>query len=151
MLDRAVILLAAGALLSAGCGAEHVPPVASSCTGKGRAVVTALQTAPETVKLPDGATISACVHNARSDADLQNVGVTLASAAEDLEARALDGDADAGLRLGYLVGAARSGAKATSGVTAELVRRLERSAGVDVLPAVEHAVLRGIRAGEARG
>ena len=40
------------------------------------------------------------------------------------------GDADAALRLGYLVGAARRGAQRTAGIHAELQRHIERSAAV---------------------
>jgi hypothetical protein len=142
-------LLCAVAL--AGCGEEEVPPVASSCTGEPGAIVTALERAPEAVELPDGARISDCLRNARTDAELQNVGVTLAGAAEDLEERALEGDEDAALRLGYLVGAARTGASRTSGVGAELVTRLERSAGIDGVSTVDDALVQGIEAGEQRG
>jgi hypothetical protein len=147
---RALLVLVAAGLAGA-CGEEEVPPVAGSCTGDRAAIVGALERAPEAVRLPDGATISDCVRNARSDAELQNVGATLAGAAEDLEALALEGDEEAALRLGYLVGAARTGAATTSGVGAELVRRLERSAGIDGVSTVDDALTQGIAAGEQRG
>jgi hypothetical protein len=152
MRSRLALLCAvAAAGLAGACGEEEVPPVASSCTGEPDAVVAALGRAPDAVELPDGATISDCLRNARTDAELQNVGVTLANAAEDLEAQAIDGDEDAALRLGYLVGAARTGAATTSGVGAELVRRLERSAGIDGVSTVDDALVQGIAAGEQRG
>jgi hypothetical protein len=142
----------AAAALAGGCGAEEVRPVALSCTEDPEAVRAALDRAPETVTLSDGTTISGCFETAQSAADLQNVGVTLSAAAEDLEARALEGDADAALRLGYLVGAARKGAERTIAYSAELVRRLERSASVeDGGPQVAAALERGMAAGEARG
>jgi hypothetical protein len=144
-----IFLLAAG--LAGGCGEEEVPPVAGSCTGAPAAVVTALAAAPGAVELPDGATISGCVESARQAAELQNVGVTFSSAAEDLEARAIDGDAAAAVQLGYLVGAATSGAETTGGVAAELVHRLERSAGFDGTAAVDAALERGVAAGERLG
>ena len=142
-------MLASG--LVGACGEEEVPPVAGSCTGDPAAVISALGTAPDAVELPDGATISACVRNARSGAELQNVGVTLSGAAEDLEARAMEGDETAALQLGYLVGAARKGAATTGGVAAELVRRLERSAGFDGVSTVDDALEQGVTAGEQRG
>jgi hypothetical protein len=151
MRSRLALLCVLAAGLAGACGDEEVPPVAGSCTGEAGAIVGALESAPEAVELPDGATISACVRNARTDAELQNVGVTLAGAAEDLEARALDGDEDAALRLGYLVGAAREGARTTSGVGAELVRRLERSAGFDGVSTVDDALQQGLTAGEQHG
>ena len=139
------------ALVVGACGEEEVPPVAGSCTGDPAAVMAALRAAPEAVELPDGATISACVKNARTGAELQNVGVTLSAAAEELETLAMGGDEDAALQLGYLVGAARSGAATTGGVAAELVRRLERSAGFDGVSTVEDALEQGVRAGERLG
>ena len=142
-------MLAAG--LVGACGEEEVPPVASSCTGDPGQVVAALRTAPGTVELPDGAKISDCLRHARTDAELQNVGVTLSGAAEELEALAMDGDEAAALRLGYLVGAARTGASTTSGVGAELVHRLERSAGFDGVATVDDALDQGLAAGERRG
>lgn len=147
---RALLPMLAAGLVGA-CGATEAPPVAGSCTGDPAAIVTALAAAPAAVELPDGATISACVKNARTGAELQNVGVTFSSAAEDLEARAIDGDADAAVQLGYLVGAATSGAKTTSGVAAELVHRLERSAGFDGTAAVDAALEQGVAAGERLG
>ena len=148
---RPALLFVLAAGLVGGCGEEEVPPVAGSCTGEPAAVVTALAAAPGAVELPDGATISGCVKNAREAAELQNVGVTFSSAAEDLEARAIDGDTDAAVQLGYLVGAASTGAKTTGGVAAELVHRLERSAGFDGTAAVDAALEEGVRAGERRG
>jgi hypothetical protein len=148
---RATLVLTLAAGLAAGCGEEKPPPVAASCTGEAAVVVQALRTAPGSVALPDGATISECVRRSRTDAALQNVGVTLAGAAEDLEARALNGDEQAALQLGYLVGAARVGARTNSGVSAELVHRLERSAGFDGGSTVDAALQRGLVAGERRG
>ena len=151
MRARCALLLLLAAGLVGACGDDETPPVAGSCMGDPAEVVTALRSAPDAVELPDGATISDCVRHARTDAELQNVGVTLAGAAEDLEARALDGDEDAALRLGYLAGAARRGASTTSGVGAELVRRLERSAGIDGVSTVDDALEQGLAAGERRG
>jgi hypothetical protein len=152
MTGRRAALLLVVASLPAACGEEDTPPVAQSCTGEPAEIVTALAAAPEAVELPDGARISDCLRNATTQADLQNVGVALSRAAEDLELRMLDGDADAALQLGYLVGAAREGASTTSGVGAELVRRLERSAAAgELAPRVEAALERGLAAGARRG
>ena len=151
MPSRRALLCVLAAALAGGCGEEDVPVVAGSCTGDPAGIVAALEAAPGAVELPDGATISTCVRHARTGAELQNVGVTLSAAAEDLEARALDGDEQAALRLGYLVGAARTGAATTGGVAAELVRRLERSAGFDGVSTVDDALDEGVAAGERRG
>jgi hypothetical protein len=151
MTARPPALFVVIAVLLGACGDTEPPPVPASCTGDAVVVVRALERVPAAVELPDGAQISDCLRHAHSDAELQNVGVTLAATAEALEARALDGDAEAALQLGYLIGAVRVGAKSTSGVGAELVRRLERSAGFDGVSAVDDALEQGLAAGEQRG
>ena len=151
MRSRPALLVTLAAGLAGGCGDEEPPPVAISCTGDPAAIVEALRTAPDAVELPGGTRISTCVRDAQTAGELQNVGVTLSSAAEELEARAMDGDEDAALQLGYLVGAARTGAKRTLGVSAELVRRLERSAGFEGADGIDAALEEGMKAGERRG
>ena len=152
MLARSAALLLSAAAVLAACGAEAVPPLAVSCTASPATIVRALQAAPGIVRLSGGTRISECVNHARSDADLQNVGVALSNAAEDLEAPAIAGDTTAALRLGYLVGAADTGAAKTSGIAAELVHRLERSAAsASTSPATSQAVRQGMRAGARRG
>jgi hypothetical protein len=149
---RLALCLAAAAV-GAGCSTDEAPPVATSCIGEPATIVRALDRAPGPVTLDGDVALSACLRDARTDADLQNVGVAFSRAAEDLELLAIDGDARAALELGYLVGAARRGAATSSGVGAELVRRLERSAALDdrAPPAVVAAIQRGLAAGEARG
>jgi hypothetical protein len=146
---RLVLVLAAAAL-AAGCQDDGAPPVSLACTEDPKAVVRALSGAPGAVALADGTPLSRCLRDADGDADLQEVGSTFSRAAEDLELVALRGDERAGLQLGYLVGAARRGARTTSGLADELVRRLERSAAAVEGPAAD-AVQRGLAAGEARG
>ena len=149
MTRRFAAVLVAGAAL-AGCGPEEVPPVPAACTGEPAGIVRALGAAPRAVELPGGGRLSACVGNARSDAALQNVGLVMSRAAEDLELRAVD-DPRAALELGYLIGAARRGARRSSGIQDELVRRLERSGALDGSAAVDAAIAEGLAAGEATG
>jgi hypothetical protein len=142
------------ALVLAGCGpgGDDDAPLSPACR-EPSVVAEALRLAPGQVRLEDGTLLSSCIDDARSDADLQNVGIALTNAAEDLEARATS-DPDAALRLGFLVGAARRGAGSASALQAELVRRLERSAALDpdaATPAARAAVQEGMKAGEARG
>jgi hypothetical protein len=71
------------------------------------------------------------------------------------EARADPGGA-ANLELGYLVGAAERGAEGTSGIHADLVRRLDAAAryspgGRRPPPQFERAYREGFDAGRARG
>jgi hypothetical protein len=125
----------------AGCSRDEAPPLPVACTDGPQAIGAALQAAPGEVRLEDGTALSECVERARSDADLQTLGLTLTRVAEDLK---VDGDA---VRLGYLIGAARRGAPGDSSVQLELVRRLERSgARLD-----ESELAEGIRAGERTG
>ena len=148
----ALAALVAGVVLAAGCGGgADTPPVALSCTEDADVVTRALGTAPRQVTLPDGATLSACIRNARSDAQLQNVGIVFSQAAEKLELEA-SSDPRAALELGYLVGAARSGAETGSGIQDELVRRIERSAALDgATPQADRALQEGLAAGERTG
>ena len=147
---RVLALLAAVSL--AACGAS-TPALDDACMGSAGAIEHALTRAPRPVTLPSGTRLSQCVSNARSDADLQTAGAVLTRAADHLAARARTGDADAALRLGYLVGAARRGAKRTAGIHAELQRHIERSAAVlDGAGArFASALADGQRAGEATG
>ena len=147
---RALALFAATVL--AACGAASAP-LDGACLGSAGAIEHALARAPRPVTLPSGTRLSQCVANARSDADLQNAGAVLTRAADHLSAEARAGDAGAALRLGYLVGAARRGARRTAGIHAELQRHIERAAAVlvDAGAGLAGALAQGQRAGEATG
>jgi hypothetical protein len=148
---RVLALLAAASL--AACGATADPPLDEACMSDAGAIEHALTRAPRPVTLPSGTRLSQCVSDARSDADLQTAGAVLTRAADHLSAQARTGDADAALRLGYLVGATRRGAQRTAGIHAELQRHIERSAAVlDGAGArIAAALADGRRAGEATG
>jgi hypothetical protein len=148
---RVLALLAAASL--AACGATSDPALDEACMSGPGAIEHALIRAPRPVTLPSGTRLSQCVSNARSDADLQTAGAVLTRAADHLSAQARAGSADAALRLGYLVGAARRGAKRTAGIHAELQRHIERSAALlDGAGArITAALADGQRAGEATG
>ena len=148
---RAALVLAAAAL-AGGCGSSDPEPVPFVCVnGSPEGVARALADAPGAVTLQGGVPISACIRTARSDAELQNAGGILTTAAERLEERA-SSDATAALQLGYLVGAARRGSSTENGIQAELVRRLERSAALErATPEARTALKEGMAAGEARG
>ena len=147
---RVLALLAAASLAACGASAD---PLDEACMSGPGAIERALTRAPGPVTLPSGTRLSQCVANARSDSDLQNAGAVLTRAADDLSAAARAGDADAAVRLGYLVGAARRGARRTAGIHAELQRHIERAAAVlDGAGArVASALAHGQRAGEATG
>ena len=134
-----------------GCGGTSDRAVSIACPEGPAEVMSALRAAPGAVTLADGTLLSACVKGATSDAELQEVGVALTQAAEELEARA-GADPRAALELGYLIGAARRGAGSAAAIQAELVHRLERSGALDApTPEAKRELKRGLAAGEARG
>jgi hypothetical protein len=136
-----------GAVLGA-CGTEH-RPLSATCTQRPETIERALAAAPGQVALTDGTRLSECVNRARSNADLQSVGIVITRAADDLAARAAR-DPNAAIALGYLIGATRLGAAKTNGIHAELVRRVEQAART-VSDTRAAALAQGVRAGEARG
>jgi hypothetical protein len=139
-------------LAFAGCGGQQ-NPLAAGCTDEPETLVRALARAPGAVVLSDGSRLSDCVRNARTDGELQNVGIAMSRAADRLFDRAEGGDARSAVALGYLTGAARRGGDRTNGVGIELVRRVELRAGSlargDAVIAA--SVQRGLRAGQAGG
>ena len=147
---RLLWALALATLAAAGCGEDDRPLPAACATGPGPAV-RALTSAPGPVRLAGGTKLSSCVERARSDADLQTVGSVLTRTADEL-AGAMDRSDEAALQLGYLVGAVRKGARHTSGIHEELVRRVEQAIGVDGAPPPRRAAFdRGLAAGERSG
>jgi hypothetical protein len=140
-------------MLVGGCGGSDPPRPPGACTASPQAVERALDRAPATVTLGDGARLSDCVAAARTNADLQSTGVVLLRVADHLAERARRGDARAAAALGYLVGATRRGAARTTGIQEQLKRRVEQAAAFLEAggPGVAAALVRGMRAGEATG
>jgi hypothetical protein len=138
------------ALLLAGCArdAESVP---AACLGDPAAIEQALARAPARVTLSDGTPLSTCVSRARNDAELQTLGTSLMRVADHLTAYS-SADRVATMRLGYLIGAARRGARKNPGLAANLVRRLEQTGpSRGGKPETLFELRRGERAGEAGG
>jgi Ser/Thr protein kinase RdoA (MazF antagonist) len=143
----------AAALLLAGCGKQEPDPVPASCVGEPSALLAAIARAPGRVVLQDGTRLSRCVSTARSDGDLQSLGISLGRLADALRARAAT-DPAAALQLGYLAGAVRTGARhASSGIADQLARRMTQLATLapDASAAAVAALARGARAGESSG
>ena len=144
------LLTLAVALAAVGCGDEDRPLPAVCASGPGPAV-RALDTAPGPVRLAGGTKLSSCVERARSDADIQTVGSVLTRTADSL-AGAMGRSDQAALQLGYLIGAVRKGARHTSGIHEELVRRVEQAIGLDGPPPPRRAAFdHGVAAGERSG
>ena len=148
---RVLAALAAGLLL-AGCTKER-DTVPVSCSGDQAELMAALRQAPGAVVLEDGTRLSRCVSTARTDGDLQALGISLGRVADALQARAAT-DPAAALQLGYLAGAVRAGARRTAGrIADQLARRMEQLATLrpGARAAATAARERGARAGESRG
>jgi hypothetical protein len=150
MLGRLVVAIVA--LLLAGCASEE-EPVPGACLDRPEAILRALAAAPGAVALADGTRLSSCVSRARTDSELQTLGLAFMRVADTLRAQAAS-NPDAALRLGYLAGAVTTGAASSSGsVAAQLARRvqqvaaLERGAGAGAVAALR----RGLRAGASGG
>ncbi len=124
----AVALAALIALGTAGCGDED-ESTPTACGEGAQAYIVALDGAPGAVRLEGDVPISECLTENQGSGQLQTVGAAMVDAAVRLnaEARAQPGGA-ANLELGYLVGAAERGAEDTTGIHAELIRRLEAAA-----------------------
>jgi hypothetical protein len=147
-------LLAAAivALLLAGCATSEPEPEPAACGAPAATFVRALERAPGAVRLADGTRLSTCVGRARSDADLQSLGLSLTSAADTLRER-VAGDPAAAAGLGYLTGAVRAGVATNAGLATELGRRVERAAtlGDGASRAAVAAHAGGLRAGADGG
>jgi hypothetical protein len=150
MSRRALALAALTTALIAGCGKDE-RPLPAACTAGPKPVARALEQAPRPVRLVGGPSLSTCVERARSDADIQTVGSVFTRAADGLAGDMRTSD-DAALRLGYLIAAVRKGARHTSGIHEELVRRVEQAVGLDGAPPARRAAYaQGLAAGERSG
>src|SRR5262245_54210813 len=120
--------LAGLTLALAACGTtEEGTPVA--CLEGSKTYLVALEEAPEPVRLPGGTRISDCLTKNQAGGALATVGMAMVKAATELntEARAKP-RGPAPVQLGFLLGAVERGTDDTSGIHAELVRRLESAA-----------------------
>jgi len=132
-----VVVLAVG-----GCSRNpYDRPVPFGCKAHSTAYVRALDEAPAEVRIND-VRISDCLVKDAAPGDVQEVGATLLAAASVLATK------ENAEPLGYLVGAARRGARRTQGIHDEIVRRLEQEAG----PLARTSYYRrGLRAGRSSG
>ena len=123
----ALLSLAAGAALLAGCGGgatkgEHAPAV---CREGPAVILDALRAAPGEVLLAGETPISGCFVVGAEEGELADFGEGALAAATKLNAEAQAGPGGrANLELGYLIGAVARGSADTQGVHNELLRRL---------------------------
>lgn len=140
-----------GVLLIAGC-AEERDAVAEACFAEPAAMAATLRQDPP-VALENGARLSGCVSAARTDGELQSLGLLFVRVADMLRAQA-SSDPDAAFALGYLSGAVRRGSTASSGsIAAQLARRVDQVATLDPSAGASAAaaLARGRRAGARHG
>lgn len=146
---RALAVL--GLLALGGCARER-EPVPDACFGTPASLMSTLRQDPPVV-LEDGTRLSSCVSAARTDGDLQSLGLLFVRVADVLRAQARS-DPQAAFALGYLSGAVTRGAAASSGsIAAQLARRVDQLATLDpgASGASVSALARGRRAGARDG
>ncbi|MGN6258062.1 MAG: hypothetical protein ACTHN3_09990 [Solirubrobacterales bacterium] len=108
----------------AGCGSQGDSTPVACLEGAG-AYEKALRDAPGEVLLGGETPISDCLASNQTAGDLSRIGEAMIEAATSLNARAREEDGgQAGLELGYLLGAAMRGAEGSEGIHSDLVRRL---------------------------
>jgi hypothetical protein len=125
----AASIAALAGLAIAACGADAGADTPEACLRGPDAFIRALAPAPGTVRLDGGAPISDCIVPEQEAGDISTVGSSLITAATRLNVagRANPAGNDP-VELGYLVGAVESGAEHTSGIHADLLRRLDSAA-----------------------
>jgi hypothetical protein len=141
-------LAAVTATIAGGCGSSTAS-LSAECVRGASPLATALRSAPGIVELADGTRLSDCVRRADDDGEIQDVAAGATTVADRLAADGKTSET-AAVQLGYLIGAARRGARQSQGIHAELVRRLE-SAAVSVPAGRRAALNRGLAAGERAG
>ena len=97
--------------------------------------------------------VSRCVSAARTEGDLQSLGVLFVRVADMLRAQA-SADPEAAFALGYLTGAVTRGSASSSGsIAAQLARRVDQVASLDprASAAAVSALARGRLAGARDG
>lgn len=150
-----VMIVAGLVALFAGCGSQdESTPVA--CLEGAEAYEKALQSVPNEVLLGGETPIGDCLATNQKPGDLARVGEAMIDAATTLNARGREGDHNAPLELGYLIGAARRGAADSEGIHSDLLRRLTVAARFapdkqPLSPAFFRAYRTGYAAGQSKG
>jgi hypothetical protein len=127
-LRRAVCVLVPVGLALAGCGSSDGADTPAACLAGPETYLKALEVAPDPVRLQGETPISGCLVEDQAAGDLADVGASLVQTATALSVAAeRDPGGAQALRLGYLVGAVEEGASETSGIHADLVRRVKAS------------------------
>lgn len=121
--------IAFAGMLLAGC-AERDPVVPAACFGTPGSLLSTLRAGPPVV-LGDETRLSTCVSSARTDGDLQSLGLLFVRVADVLRTQA-GSDPRAAFALGYLSGAvARGSARSSGAIAVQLGRRVAQVATLD--------------------
>jgi hypothetical protein len=153
---RVIVAAALAALLATACGGDEAS-TPGACLGGPAPYLDALRKAPDPVRLGGEVPISTCLVSDQEGGELARVGIAMLRAATELNSRARAAPrGPAAVQLGYLVGAVQKGAEETSGIHADLVRRLQAAAelspGGRPLPKpLTASYASGIEAGQAGG
>ena len=155
---RSAAFVVSAALLGAlsGCGASD-DETPTACLSPPKAYLAALEDAPGEVRLQEETAISDGLGASQGPGTQADVGETVIAVATELNRDALrDRGGRATVELGYLVGAVQEGAARSSGINADLVRRLDAAARFNPHPgafgaAFERAYGKGYAAGQETG
>ena len=117
-------LVVLAVFFAGGCGGQD-DSTPTACLQGQDLYLAALADAPGAVKLAGETPISDCLSENQQAGNLATVGEALVETATELngEARGVP-EGPAALQLGYLIGAAQSGAEETEGIHSDLIRRL---------------------------
>ena len=118
------LLIALAAVALAGCssGADAFP---AACGEPASSFERALTAAPHAVRI-EGTAISSCFARRDQQANIETLGGSLTTTADDLAAGVrTDPRSAAATQLGYLIAASERGAARTDGIHSELLRRLQ--------------------------
>jgi hypothetical protein len=151
-------IIAAGCAAALGaCGSDDPPDTPSACLAPANAYLSALEVAPDPVRLEGTTSISDCLVEEQAAGPLTEAGGAMVEAATELNRRTRRGDARAATELGYLVGAVDEGASSTGGIHRDLALRVESAAafggasGDGLPPDLRRDYDHGFAAGRATG
>jgi hypothetical protein len=143
-------------LAVAGCGEDEAEATPAACLAGANAYVEALQAAPGAVTL-DGTPLADCLTEEQGAGQIATVGEAMIAAATELNEQARRQPlGEAGVQLGYLVGAIEARAEETGGIHRDLALNVESAATFlpddELLPGgFQQRYEEGLAAGRASG
>jgi hypothetical protein len=124
----ASLAITAALLAPAGCGEDEAEATPAACLAGADTYVEALQAAPGAVAL-DGTPLADCLTEEQGPGQIADVGQAMIAAATELnEEVRREPLGEAGVQLGYLVGAVEARAEETGGIHRDLALNVESAA-----------------------